>query len=135
MKHQGSCFCGAVGVEAEGEPQAMGYCHCNSCRSWSGGPINAFTLWQPDKVRVTAGEEKIGTFAKTDFSHREYCTVCGGHLLTRHPTLALVDVCASSIPTFPFKAGVHLNYAETVLPIRDGLPKFKGFPGSETLPE
>jgi hypothetical protein len=24
--------------------------------------------------------------------------------------------------------GVHVNYAETVLPMRDGLPKFKDFP-------
>ena len=41
MTHVGSCFCGAVQLEAEGEPEAMGYCHCSSCRSWSGGPVNA----------------------------------------------------------------------------------------------
>ena len=43
--HSGSCFCGAVGVEVTGAPEAMGYCHCGSCRSWSAGPVNAFTLW------------------------------------------------------------------------------------------
>jgi len=26
--------------------------------------------------------------------------------------------------------GVHVNYAETVLPMRDGLPKFKDFPAT-----
>ena len=26
----------------------MGYCHCRSCRSWSGGPVNAFSLWKPE---------------------------------------------------------------------------------------
>jgi hypothetical protein len=26
-----------------------------------------------------------------------------------------------------FAPGVHVNYAETVLPMRDGLPKFKDF--------
>jgi len=31
-------------VEVTGSPEAMGYCHCGSCRSWSGGPVNAFTL-------------------------------------------------------------------------------------------
>ena len=35
---------------------------------------------------------------------------------------------------------VHLNYEETVLPMRDGLPKLKDFPAhaggsGETLPE
>jgi len=50
--HQGECFCGAVRIEVSGEPEGMGYCHCRSCRSWSGGPVNAFTLWKPDGVRV-----------------------------------------------------------------------------------
>src|SRR5579863_6305525 len=31
--HKGECFCGAVHVEVSGEPEAMGYCHCRSCRS------------------------------------------------------------------------------------------------------
>ena len=44
MSHVGSCFCGSVRLEASGAPEAMGYCHCRSCRSWSGGPVNAFSL-------------------------------------------------------------------------------------------
>jgi hypothetical protein len=44
MSHLGNCFCGAVKLEVTGSPEAMGYCHCSSCRSWSGGPVNAFSL-------------------------------------------------------------------------------------------
>src|SRR5207249_6986507 len=40
--YKGSCFCGAVKFTVTGEPAAMGYCHCESCRSWSAGPVNAF---------------------------------------------------------------------------------------------
>jgi hypothetical protein len=69
MTHVGRCFCGAVEVAVSGTPEAMGYCHCRSCRSWSGAP-----------------------------------------------------------PTLAFVPGVHANYAETVLPMRDGLPKLKDFP-------
>jgi hypothetical protein len=128
MTHHGRCFCGAVEVEVEGSPEAMGYCHCNSCRSWSAGPVNAFTLWKPDAVRITAGEEHVATFSKTAFSQRQYCTRCGGHLMNRHPTIGLVDVYAAIIPTLTFTPGVHVNYAETVLPMRDRLPKLKDFP-------
>jgi hypothetical protein len=32
------------------------------------------------------------------------------------------------IPEFPFKAGVHVNYQETRLPMKDGLPKLKDLP-------
>src|SRR5690349_14718593 len=52
MTHLGTCFCGAVQVEVTGSPEGMGYCHCQSCRSWSGGPVNAFSLWKPEAVRV-----------------------------------------------------------------------------------
>ncbi|MGZ6015869.1 MAG: GFA family protein, partial [Phenylobacterium sp.] len=55
MTHKGSCFCGAVAIEVEGGPEGMGYCHCRSCRSWSGGPVNAFSLWKPENVKVTKG--------------------------------------------------------------------------------
>ncbi len=128
MTHVGSCFCGAVEVEVEGEPAAMGYCHCRSCRSWSGGPVNAFSLWKPEAVRVTRAAEHVATFAKTPLSERQYCAKCGGHLMARHPPLGLVDVFAATIPTLAFTPGVHVNYAETVLPMRDGLPKLKDFP-------
>jgi len=128
MAHIGKCFCGTVTLEVEGAPEAMGYCHCNSCRSWSGGPVNAFSLWKPEAVRVTAGKEYVATYQKTKLSQRQYCTKCVGHLMTNHPPLAMVDVFAATIPTLKFSPGVHVNYAETVLPMRDGLPKLKDFP-------
>jgi hypothetical protein len=48
--------------------------------------------------------------------------------MTNHPTIGLVDVYAATIPTLPFKPAIHVNYAETALPMRDGLPKLKDFP-------
>ena len=128
MNHVGSCFCGAVEIEVRGVPETMGYCHCRSCRSWSGGPVNAFSLWKPEAVRITAGEEHVATYAKTPLSERKYCRKCGGHLMANHPPLGLVDVYAATIPTLSFAPAVHVNYAETVLPMRDGLPKLKDFP-------
>ena len=138
--YKGECFCGAVHVETMGEPEGMGYCHCGSCRSWSGGPVNAFTLWKPANVRVTAGAEHVAAFQKTPLSRRRYCAKCGGHLMTEHPTLGLIDVFAATLPTLPFTPGVHINYEDTVLPMRDGLPKLKDFPSEfggsgQTMPE
>lgn len=126
--HKGECFCGAVQIEVTGEPQAMGYCHCRSCRSWSGGPVNAFSLWNPDAVKVTAGAEHIATYSKTPLSERKFCRKCGGHVMANHPPLKMVDVYAATIPTLNFQPGVHVNYGETVLPMKDALTKFKDFP-------
>jgi hypothetical protein len=128
MTCTGSCFCGAVKIEVTGSPEAVGYCHCTSCRSWSGGPVNAFSLWKPGAVKVTSGAEHVATFQKTEMSQRKFCAKCGGHLMTNHPPIGLIDVFASTIPSLDFKPAVHVNYAETVLRMRDGLPKLRDFP-------
>jgi hypothetical protein len=126
--HKGTCFCGAVEVTVTGAPEAMGYCHCSSCRSWSAGPVNAFTLWKPENVKVTRGAENLAKFKKTEVSDRQWCKKCGGHVMTDHPPLGLIDVYAATIPSFAFQPGVHVNYAESVLRMKDGLPKLKDFP-------
>jgi hypothetical protein len=128
MTHQGSCFCGAVTIEATGDPLEMGFCHCNSCRSYTGAPLVAFTLWKAEQVRVTEGESSLGGFNKSGMSHRRFCTKCGGHLMTGHPGLGFTDVYAAKLPSVAFRPSVHLNYAEAVMRVKDGLPKLKDFP-------
>jgi len=125
---EGACFCGAVQVEVSGEPVAMGYCHCESCRAWSASPVNAFTLWKPENVRIARGADRIGSYSKTPRSTRKWCKSCGGHLFTEHPTWGVIDVYAATIPDFPYQAGVHVNYQETKLRMRDGLPKLRDYP-------
>lgn len=136
-EHRGGCFCGAVEITVSGKPAAMGYCHCESCRKWSAGPVNAFTLWPPTAVKVTRGADQVGSFKKTERSVRKWCKKCGGHLLTEHPGWDLVDVYAATIPTVGFEPMLHVNYEDTVLHLHDGLPKQKDFPaemgGSGTI--
>ena len=138
--YKGRCFCGAVELTVSGDPALMGYCHCDSCRHWSAGPVNAFSLWKPEAVRVTKGEDKIGTYNKTPLSFRKWCKSCGGHLFTEHPVMGLTDVYAATIPDLRFKPAIHVNYQETVLHMKDGLPKFSDLPveaggSGELLPE
>jgi hypothetical protein len=137
---RGTCFCGTVEVEVTGNPEGMGYCHCASCRSWAAAPVNAFSLWKPENVKVTKGAEQIGHYSKTPMSDRQYCNQCGGHVMNNHAPLGLVDVYAATIPSLNFVPGVHVNYSETVLPIKDGLPKLRDFPkelggSGEVVPE
>lgn len=95
---------------------------------------------EKEAVNVTKGEELLGRFQSSDISERGYCTKCGGHIIVEHPTLGLMDVRIGALRNFPFKPKVHLNYAETILPMKDGLPKLRDFPAEiggsgETLPE
>jgi hypothetical protein len=106
----------------------MGYCHCESCRHWSAGPVNAFSLWKPEAFKITRGASSIGTYNKTPISYRKWCTKCGGHLFTDHPTMGLVDIYAAMLPQLKFEPALHVHYQETVLRIRDGRPKMKDMP-------
>jgi hypothetical protein len=140
QQHKGRCFCGAVELQVTGAPAAMGYCHCSSCRQWSAGPVNAFTLWAPSAVTITRGAEHVASHAKTEKSIRKWCTKCGGHLMTDHPGFGLVDVYAAVLPELKFVPALHVNYGETVLRMRDGLPKQRDFPAElggsgTTVPE
>jgi len=135
-----SCFCGSVELEISGEPSVMGYCHCKDCAAWSATPINSFSLWDPEKVKITKGEENVETFFKTEHSMRKFCTKCGGHLMNDHPDSNLVDVFAVIIEGFNFNPSMHVNYESKSVSIKDGLPKFKDLPkefkgSGEILPE
>jgi len=136
-EYKGRCFCGAVELRVTGAPAAMGYCHCTSCREWAAAPVHAFTLWVPSAVTVLRGADRLGRYQKTERSIRRWCTRCGGHVLTEHPLWGVIDVYAATIPGLRFEPGVHVNYAETVLRMHDGLPKQNDYPadmgGSGTL--
>ena len=127
-RYEGQCFCGAVKIVVTGDAAGAGYDHCKPCRSWSAGPVNAFTLWPTDAVQIVEGEDKLGEVNVNERTYRQWCKVCGGHVMARHPTWGLIDVYAATIPTFPFEPQLHVNYESTVLPMKDGLPKLKDFP-------
>ena len=138
--YKGSCFCGAVEFEVTGAPAAMGYCHCEDCAAWAAAPINAFSLWPPDSVRVTEGEVNVGTFNKTENAYRKFCKTCGGHIITELPGLKFVEVYPNVVPGLVYEPTLHIHYASKTLSVKDGLPKYKDLPANvggsgETLPD
>ena len=138
--YKADCFCGAVELEVTGKPVFAGYCHCSDCQAWSAAPINAFSLWKSDSVRITRGETDIATFHKTENSYRKFCKQCGGHLMTEHPRMRLIDVYANLLQGYTHEPTLHANYASKTLSVRDGLPKFADLPADlggsgETLPD
>ena len=126
-----SCACGAVELRIAGPPTVMAYCHCDSCRSWLGAPIHAASLWPTDAVTVTTGADRLAVYKRTEESHRQFCTDCGAPVLIRHPNLGMTDVPAGSVAGLDYKPSIHVNYAERVMPVRDGLPKFAGMPTAD----
>src|SRR3979411_110134 len=108
--YKGSCFCGTVQFTVSGAPAAMGYCHCESCRRWSASPVNAFSLWKPESLEISHGARRMRTENRTRTSYRKWCTKCGGHVFTDHPTWGVVDIYAAVLPQLKFEPALHVNY-------------------------
>lgn len=76
MKYKGSCHCGKVAYEVEGEIKEAMACNCSICQRrgtllWF-VPKNAFKLLTPD------GNASTYTFNKHVIKHR-FCKTCGIH--------------------------------------------------------
>jgi hypothetical protein len=128
MSRTTTCMCGAVALELAGEPAAQVFCHCESCRGWLGAPVHAASLWPKASVRITKGESELGTYKRTEASHRKFCQRCGTPVLIDHPALGMVDVPAGGIRGFAYLPTVHVHYSEKVMSVKDGLPKFRDMP-------
>jgi hypothetical protein len=76
MIHKGSCHCGKVTFEAEGELDAALSCNCSICAR------KGALLWAlpKDRVRFQAKPGDLGqyTFHRHVIGHR-FCTTCGIH--------------------------------------------------------
>ena len=122
-QYEGECYCGNVKVTVIGLPEDAGYCHCHSCRKWHAAPINAWSYWSKDKVRITGDIRKIDLGG---LSKRIICASCGGGVANDLPEFGGIVVYAMTLADsgFKFEPRVHIHYAERVMNMNDGLPKF-----------
>src|ERR1700730_9924072 len=88
MRLEGGCYCGAVRYVAEGEPVLRAQCHCRACQHISGGAPNLCMLMPAEGFAYTKGAPKTYTRPdKADAVTREFCAVCGTHMITPRPGL------------------------------------------------
>ena len=104
------------------------YCHCRSCRTWQGAPINAWTIWPKARVRLAGGD--LVRSAASDASERLSCAACGGAVGNRKPKRNLMVIYAAQMAdaVMPFEPAFHIYHEERVMDVADGLPKFRTLP-------
>lgn len=76
MKYQGSCHCGKVSFEVEGDLDGVMACNCSMCQR------KGSLLWfvPREQLRLLTPEADLGTytFNKHRIKHR-FCPTCGIH--------------------------------------------------------
>ena len=76
MKYQGSCHCGKIAYEVEGEIQGVISCNCSMCQRK--GSLLWFVPRESLKLKTPAREMGTYEFNK-HVIHHHFCPTCGIH--------------------------------------------------------
>ena len=74
---KGTCLCGAIRFETDGEPPNLYQCHCSLCRKQSGSSANAATVVHESKFSWKSGLDQISYFKKETGFTSNFCSTCG----------------------------------------------------------
>ncbi len=74
-KVTGGCLCGAVRIEAVGEPYRVGLCHCLDCRKHHGALFHASAIY-PENAVTVEGETQA-------YQGRHFCPRCGSSVYSQ----------------------------------------------------
>lgn len=122
--HTGSCVCGAVRFEVEGELHAPDACHCTICRKTSGHYWVSTDLPR-DRVRIH-GEEHVRWYQSSPKVRRGFCATCGSALFWEPNTKPILAIAMGAFdkPTGT-KLRIHIFTADKgdYYEITDGLPQ------------
>ncbi|SKC62946.1 GFA family protein [Maledivibacter halophilus] len=98
MRYKGSCLCGEINFEIEGEFENFFLCHCERCRKDTGSAHGANLFSHTAKLRWLSGENKIRTFNFKSSGHiKSFCTNCGSALPNLQMDGKLLVVPAGSL--------------------------------------
>ena len=79
--HSGSCLCGEVRFEVEGDFERFYLCHCQHCRKDTGSAHGANLFSASARLRWISGEQNVRLFNLPGTRHHKgFCAHCGSAL-------------------------------------------------------
>jgi hypothetical protein len=93
--HQGSCLCGSVAYEVDGELRNVIGCHCTQCRKTT-GHFMAATAARHGDFRITR-EEGLAWYRSSDKAQRGFCRTCGSTLFWQRDGGDYIAIAAGTL--------------------------------------
>lgn len=125
---QGSCLCGQVRYEYDGEITEISMCHCTQCRKAQGTAYVAVSPVESTKMRLTAGAQLLKEYRATPGKARVFCSHCGSPLYSARDDLPNVKRLRLGTIDTPFQCATayHIHTASKAdwEVIADGLPQY-----------
>ncbi len=126
--HNGSCLCGSVRYEIDGELGEFGYCHCRSCRKASGSAHAANAPVERGRFRLLSGGDTLREYESSPGKLRAFCAACGSPIyayLTATPDVLRIRLGSLDTPlTAEPRAHTWVSDKAAWDRIADGLPQF-----------
>jgi hypothetical protein len=99
----GSCLCGEVAYEAEGEALRMYHCHCRRCRLARSAAHATNVFYRLDHFRCVRGEDHIADYKLPEAKYfgAAFCRKCGGEAPRVSRERGVVVVPAGTLDTDP----------------------------------
>jgi hypothetical protein len=130
--HSGSCLCGSVRFEVDGDFDRFYLCHCEYCRKDTGSAHAANLFSSAGKLTWLSGHDRVKQFTLPGTRHsKAFCVDCGSALPKSLMDGALVVVPAGSMDTaVSLRPAAHIfvasraNWDEGLerVPSTEGLP-------------
>lgn len=99
----GSCLCGSVAYEIEGEALRFYHCHCRRCRKATGTGHATNIIMKPAQVTWTAGEELLRNYKVPEAKRfaTNFCSNCGSLMPRIAADLSIGVIPAGTLDTDP----------------------------------
>jgi hypothetical protein len=123
----GSCLCGGVRYEVNGELSAVTNCHCSLCRKMSGSAFSSGASIPASSFCFVAGEDLLKQWESSPGYHRVFCGRCGSPLIKRKEkdpeSIRLRVGTLDSDPGVTMSKHMHVSSKAPWVEIKDGLPQ------------
>lgn len=131
-KYFGSCLCGTVSYEVEGDFQSFYLCHCEYCRKDTGSAHAANLFSSVATLRWIYGEDKARRFNLPSTQHEKcFCSICGSALPMLQQNDSLLVVPAGSLDSeISIRPNAHIFVANKASwdEALEKVPMMEGFP-------
>lgn len=80
---KGSCLCGGIQYEYDGEIEELVVCHCTMCKRAQGTPFATNAPVRSDLFRIITGEDLLKTYFSSEKKKRVFCANCGSPVFSQ----------------------------------------------------
>ena len=137
VKYRASCYCKAVQIEVCADPVDAKICHCRTCQSLHGAPMQWAAIFRKRDVRIKKGTDCLKFYNSEQFLDdrilpcKVSCSFCGTPIADegRRMWLAFPSLFDFGFPPKvpeAFRPTCHIFYGSRVVDVNDELPKWSG---------